>query len=396
MLIEHAGFAKSLSTKTVLLTGGGGGIGFEAARALCYLGAKVIIAEIDRERGRSAEQRIREELGEGLAVFYEVDLSSENQIDDLAAFALRTYGFVDVIFNNATLTPIGAVDKVPIDVWDKSYAVNFRAPLLLTQKFLPLMKQKNSGTIVFVPSSGAAPYMGAYEVFKTTQVELCNTLAGELEDTGVVVFSIGPGLVKTETAQNAIRTISKLMGMSIEEFYAMNDKHLLSAEEAGTGFALSIVHASKYNGREISSIQALVDAGVYANEDIEQDSVLENNKEKITSLINEAVKTLEDQYDGWVSRNVFERQWVFRDFKKTVGESAEQFLSKMQRLKSTVSGNAWNELPPCKDDFKKLHEYYEHQYQLLQGYEKNPQKLKESSDTVLGWLHIVRSILDIV
>ena len=67
---------------------------------------------------------------------------------------------LDVLFNNATITAMGAVEEVPVADWDKSYADNFRAPLLLTQLFLPFMKNKNSGTLVFVSSSGAAPFMG--------------------------------------------------------------------------------------------------------------------------------------------------------------------------------------------------------------------------------------------
>ena len=82
---------------------------------------------------------------------------------------------------------MGAVDDVKIEFWDKSYAVNLKVPLLLSQKFLPLMKERKSGTIVFVSSSGASPYMGAYEVFKTVQVELSNTLAMELENSGVYI-----------------------------------------------------------------------------------------------------------------------------------------------------------------------------------------------------------------
>ena len=103
------------------------------------------------------------------------------------------------------------------------------------------MKTKNSGTIVFVSSSGAAPFMGAYEVFKTAQVELCNTLYGELENTNINVYSIGPGLVKTETAMREIEVVSSHLGMTTEEFYEMNERHILGVEEAGTGFALSVL-----------------------------------------------------------------------------------------------------------------------------------------------------------
>ena len=173
MLIEKLENAKnSLSGKTVLLTGAGGGIGFEAARALLYMGAAVIIAEVDKAKGEAAAATLAEQFPTGKVEFYAVDLSEETQIYALHEYLIKRYGFIDVLFHNACMTPMGNVEEVPIATWDKSYRVNFKAPLLLTQLFLPEMKRQNKGTIVFVPSSGAAPYMGAYEVFKTSQVEL--------------------------------------------------------------------------------------------------------------------------------------------------------------------------------------------------------------------------------
>ena len=148
--------------------------------------------------------------------------------------------------------------------------------MLLTQLLLPLMKNKNSGTLVFVSSSGAAPFMGAYEVFKTAQVELCNTLFGELENTNINVYSIGPGLVKTETAMKGIEVVSSRFGMTTEEFYRMNERHILGVEEAGTGFALSVLSADRYNGQEIGCIQVLLDFGLQSTSD------QENSKSNIT------------------------------------------------------------------------------------------------------------------
>ena len=100
--------------------------------------------------------------------------------------------------------------------------------------------------------------MGAYEVFKTAQVELCNTLFGELENTNLNVYSIGPGLVKTERAMKGIEVVSSRFGMTTEEFYRMNERHILGVEEAGTGFALSILMADRYNGQEIGCIQVFI------------------------------------------------------------------------------------------------------------------------------------------
>ena len=101
MLIEKSSIKKGcMGGKTILLTGSGGGIGFEAARTLAWLGARVIIAEINKGKGLDAERRINEEVGGSLAEFYEIDLSDESQIRQMAKYIKGKYGFLDVVFNN--------------------------------------------------------------------------------------------------------------------------------------------------------------------------------------------------------------------------------------------------------------------------------------------------------
>lgn len=393
MLIEKSGLAQStLKGKTVILTGGGGGIGYETARAFVWLGANVIIAEIDAERGKSAQDRINGEFACNRAEFYGIDLSSEAQIEAFIRYAKQKYGFIDVLFNNATMIAIGAVEDVSDAAWDKSYAVNFRAPLKMTQLLLPDMKARDSGAVIFVSSSGAAPYMGAYEVFKTAQVELSNTLSGELEATNIHTLTIGPGLVKTDTAINGIKTIASLMGMSTDEFYKMNEANLITPEEAGVGFALAAAFAEKYRGQEISSIQVLLELNMMGESPLEKPGEFSGDSGALVKLIAQAAQTFHEQYDGWMERNLFERQWVLRDFKKTMGDSAEQFRAKIQNIESLASGGSVSELPSFKRDFEHLKAYYEHQYKLLQGFEKNPQKLKEDSAVVTGWIENVESI----
>lgn len=394
MLIEkNDSFKNGLKDRVVLLTGAGGGIGLETAKALVYMGAKVIIAEIDKQKLSHAEETLTNLFGENPTVFYEIDLADEKQIDILGSYVKEKYGYIDVLFNNATLTAMGAVEEVPIEVWDKSYAVNFKAPLLLTQIFLPLMKQKNSGTIVFVSSSGAAPFMGAYEVFKTTQVELCNTLCGELENTNISVYTIGPGLVKTETAMKGIEEVSSHMGITTEEFYKMNESHILGVQEAGTGFALSVLKADRYNGQEIGSVQVLLDCGLLTALDSNENNEIKDYQ-KLIPRFNDVVKTFKEQYSGWMERNVFERQWVLRDFKKTVGYSTEQFLEIINRIESMVASENIQDISKYSSDFNKLKSYYERQYKLLQGYEKNPEKLKEYSKILQQYIDDLKVICD--
>lgn len=397
MLIERSGLEQAaLAGKTVILTGAGGGIGYETARALVWLGANVVIAEINTEKGNSAEQCINKEMNCNRAEFYNIDLADEAQIQALVRHVQQKYGFIDAVFNNATITPFGAVGDVQAAEWDKSYAVNLRAPLLLANLLLPAMKEKNSGALIFVSSSGAAPYMGAYEVFKTAQIELSNTLAAELEDTNINALTIGPGLVKTETAINGIKTIAAMMGMSTDEFYSMNEAHMLEAEEAGVGFALAVVYADKYRGQEVSSIQVLLESGMMSESPFEKSSNTAVDGAALLPLILQAARTFSEQYDGWTKRNLFERQWVLRDFKKYVGSSAEQFKATMQDIESLAQRGSFAELPAYKADFEKLGTYYEHQLKLLQGFEKDPQKLKENSAVIEGWIENVSNICELL
>lgn len=293
---------------------------------------------------------------------------------------------------------MGPIHKVGIKNWDRSYAVNLRSAILLIEKFLPDMIKRNSGTIVFVPSSGAAPYMGAYEVFKTAQVELCNTLVGELEGTNINAYSIGPGFVKTETALKAIETVAGLMGISMEQFFQMNEKHMLDVESAGAGFAASVVFADKYNGQEIGSVQALMDAHILFSQNTEINSTKfnESEKAKLLDTLSRVVKTYNDQYAGWLKRNIFERQWVLRDFKKETGLSTEQMKDEINSMFHLLESDNLNCLFSYLSTIEKLQNYYKHQLKLLSGYEKNPQKLSENTLIINRWIDDIQVIKHIL
>ena len=382
----------ALAGKTVLVTGGGGGIGLEAARSLVWLGARVCIVEVDAAKGTAAEHAVNEEFGAGSAAFFHCDISRAEDVDRLFLFVRDRFGYMDVILNNATITPLGEAHKIGVTNWDRNYGVNLRGPVLLLERFLPGMLARRTGALVFVPSSGAAPYMGAYEVFKTAQVELCNTLVGELEGSGVFAFSIGPGLVKTETALKGIEKVSALMGISAEEFIQGNIRHMLDAESAGAGFAAAIAQAERYNGQEIGSIQALMDIGIALGQEMQTDSAkpVALDEAALNAALLRVQRTFQQQYSGWLARNLFERQWVLRDFKKETGQSAEQMKAALEALMAQGSASA---VAAQGALFASLKRYYEHQLKLLQGYEKNPEKLRENSDIIRGWISEVQECL---
>jgi len=383
-----------LRGETVIVTGAGGGIGYEAARTLLWLGANVVIAEINQPLGRKAEVTLEKEFGKDRVLFVTTDVGDETSVKELYKLSILAFGKVDAVINNATIAVLGKVVDLPIEQWDKSYHVNLRGPVLMAKTFLPDMIKRNHGVFVCVSSTGTA-FLGGYETFKAAQVHLANTLDAELEGTNIIAYTIGPGLVPTETASKAVGQLAPQMGMSVEQFFEMNKGAVLSVEEAGIGFALSVVFAEKFRGQEISSIQALKAADInFGDGEEEQASVeISTERRKQAHVRCEAVLvTLKEQSEGWKSRSLFERQWVIRDFKKTTGMPVEEWLSSLEHLNESLRGEgAITSLP-----LEKLAGYYEHLAELAKGYEKNAAKLEENLKHVYRWRDEVRALMDML
>jgi NAD(P)-dependent dehydrogenase (short-subunit alcohol dehydrogenase family) len=398
MIISKANLPMdSLKGKVVVVTGAGRGIGYEAARALVWLGANVVIAEIDEKNGKAAEENLNNEFGSPKTFFVKTDIGNEQDIDNLAEAASKRFGKVDIVLNNATVFPMGAIKDTPVEKWDFSYRVNLRGPVLLARKFLPNMLERKHGVFVCVSSSGAAPYMGPYEVFKTAQVEFANTLSAEVEGTGVYAFTIGPGISKTPGFSEGGAKVASLMGMSLEELFELNKNEQISPEAAGVGFALAIVQAKKYHGQETSSIQVLRESNIplttgeetpvqtsMASQMQQPQEAKPTEKRSTQELYDLVLRTYMEQSEGWKKRNLFERQWVSRDFKKNTGLSIDEMQTTLKALGNSLQSGASKTV--FIDPVSKLAGYYLHQQEQLKGYEKNPEKLAENLKILESWV----------
>ncbi len=394
MLIEKGNLHRNaLDGRVAVVTGAGRGIGFETARALLWLGARVIVAEIDEILAREAERKLGQEFDATRIVAVATDIGDEADVRRLARKAIDRFGRVDIVINNATITPLGGVCDVPIEEWDRSYHVNLRGPVLLARAFIPDMIERNDGVFVCVSSVGQA-YMGAYESFKAAQVHLGNTLDAELEKSGVCAFTIGPGLVHTPGAEAGIKLLAPLYGKTVEEFYEMSRDHLLSAEEAGTGFAAAVVLASQFRGQEISSRQALISAGIGwdSKTTVASPTAARPDSAAALKLCRQVTATLQEQSEGWSKRSLFERQWMFRDFKKNAGMSVEQWLKALSGLEAALEGNDWDNVHAQNVPVAALARYYEHLMVLGQGYEKDPTKRQEQKQIMQDWIDEANSL----
>ena len=377
----------AFADEVVIVTGSGGGIGFEAARSLLWLGARVVVAEVDADKGREAALRLGSEWTASRVAFVPVDVGDEASVRHLCDVTLSRFGRIDVVLNNATYAPVGAaVAEGPIDAWDRSYAVNLRGPVLLARSVLPAMIARRRGVFVCVSSTGG-PFLAPYETLKAAQVALANSLDAELEGTGVIAFTIGPGLVPTETATRAIELLAPRLGMSVDDFWKANQGAVLSVEAAGAGFAAAVALAGRYPGQEISSSQALIDAGIAipSAQEREPSEVRVTDSTAAAELCGRVRKTLTEQADGWKQRSFFERQWMLRDFKQHAGMPIERCLELLERLQRRLrEGGAF----PAEQDralLGNLSGFYRHLGELAQGYVKDPRQREEQAGIVEGW-----------
>lgn len=384
LIISQVGLKpNALRGETVIVTGAGGGIGYEAARALLWLGANVVIAEINYQNGLKASETLAREFNCDRVLFVHTNVGDEIDVLKLYKRSVDHFSKVDAVINNATIAVLGQVKDLPIEAWDRSYRVNLRGPVLMAKYFLPDMIKRNHGVFACVSSTGTA-FLGGYETFKAAQVHLANTLDAELEGTNVIAYTIGPGFVLTETASKAIEQLARYAGVTMDEFFALHKNVMLSAEEAGAGFAVSVVFAEKFRGQEISSIQALKTADIYyGDKDVSNESADKDaDKRRRAKALCEVVRvTLKAQSEDWKRRSMFERQWVVRDFKKTAGMPVEEWLSLLEWLEDALNSGGTITHPPLE----KLADYYEHLAEMAKGYEKDAERLKESLQHAYGW-----------
>lgn len=372
---------QTLTGQVAIVTGAGGGIGYEAARSLAWLGAKVVIAEVSKS-GAEAARRINSEMAAEVAVFIKTDVGSQRDVARLAKRVRRLHGKVDIVLNNATIATLGAVTDVEIKSWDASYRVNLRGPVLLARHFLPEMVKGKYGVFACVNSEGLA-YMGAYECFKSAQTHLGQTIDAEMDGKGVFAFTIGPGMVPTATAIKGVDDLARFTGKSASQMHSIVKEHMISVEEAGAGFAAAIALAAKFSGQEISSKQALLAAGIdcgVKRTTIELDS---HQIQEALDLCRQVRATLVEQSEGWRQRSVFERQWMFREFKKYSGKPVEQWLDTLIALEQGLEqGDLGKVDAPVQD----LAKFYAHLQDLARGYTKNPEELERNLAIIQGWV----------
>lgn len=185
--------------KTALITGSGaiGGLGHATARIFAAGGANVIITGTDPDRGAQVVDDVRSTAGSaGTVRFVPADLADPQAVQRLAEDA----GAVDILVNNAGVVPFSATIDQDITDYDAAFAVNVRAPFILTARLAPKMAAGGGGSIVNVSSTAAGlgmPPMAVYGATKAAIESLTRTWAAEFAASNVRVNAVSPGPMTT-------------------------------------------------------------------------------------------------------------------------------------------------------------------------------------------------------
>jgi NAD(P)-dependent dehydrogenase (short-subunit alcohol dehydrogenase family) len=184
----------TVQNKTVLVTGGTSGIGEAIARAYAAAGADVVITGRDEARGQRIVDSLRADGAQ--ARFVPAELERAEEVRRLTLEVER----VDVLVNNAGVFPFSPTDEVDAELFDTTFAVNVRAPFLLTGAFAPRMAANGGGAIVNVSTmvaSFGAPGMALYGSTKAALELLTKAWAAEYGPQGVRVNAVAPGPTRT-------------------------------------------------------------------------------------------------------------------------------------------------------------------------------------------------------
>ena len=189
-----------LKDKVVIVTGAGGGLGKAFAKAFASEGAKVAIADINKE---GAEQTAKEIAG---SMAIEVNVTSEASVKAMAEKVMEKFGRIDVLVNNAAI--YAGIQRKPFyelseKEWDLVMNVNLKGTWMASKAIFPFMKAQGGGKIINISSAtvmSGSPQWSHYVASKGGVIGLTRSMAREIGDYNINVNNIAPGFTLTEAS----------------------------------------------------------------------------------------------------------------------------------------------------------------------------------------------------
>jgi NAD(P)-dependent dehydrogenase (short-subunit alcohol dehydrogenase family) len=208
-----------LEGKVAVVTGGASGIGAATVRLFVEEGARVVIADMQRERGEALAQ----ELG-AAATFVSCEVRQEDQVQAAIDAAVGRWGRLDCIFNNAGFGgALGPIEEISADEFDLTFDVLVKGVFLGIKRAVPIMRKQGGGSIINTGSiagvtAGRGPLI--YSAAKAAVIHLTKVVAMQLGPESIRVNCICPGSIATPLAANTVGKPDSLIEERLSAFAA--------------------------------------------------------------------------------------------------------------------------------------------------------------------------------
>ena len=209
--------SNGIEGKVVVITGASSGLGEATARYLSARGATVVLGARRVERLEELAKELN--AGGGKALAMATDVTDPDQVQRLVDAAVKTYGRIDVMINNAGLMPHSPLERRKIDDWNRTIDVNLKGVLYGIAAALPYMQKQKSGHIINVSSVAGhkvRPGGAVYSATKTAVRVLSEGLRMEVKPWNIRTTVISPGAVESELVDSITEPDVK---KGIQEFY---------------------------------------------------------------------------------------------------------------------------------------------------------------------------------
>lgn len=190
--------------QTVVVTGGGSGIGRVMAKQFAAEGASVVIADRDGSRGEQVAHEIT--VAGGRALAKQTDVSIASSVDNMVTMVEQELGSVDVLVNNAGACLGDDLLRIDEETWDADMDVGVKSVFLCSKRVLPGMIRRRTGNIVNIASVNGLTYLGneAYSAAKAAMINLTQSLAVRFGKYGIRANAIAAGTIRTPIWQERV------------------------------------------------------------------------------------------------------------------------------------------------------------------------------------------------
>lgn len=196
---------KRFENQVAVISGGADGLGYGIAERIASEGGSIALFDINQELLAKALERLK---GKGFkAGGYQVDVSSEQEVQNAMQMAEADLGNIDIMVNSAGIVgPTNTkITDYPVEEYDKIYSVNLRGSFLMTKHAIKGMEKNNYGRILLLASIAGKegnPFMAGYSSMKAGVLGLVKGVGKEYAQTGITVNGLAPAVIKTAFNDN--------------------------------------------------------------------------------------------------------------------------------------------------------------------------------------------------